>query len=81
MFGDGILEQAWILTGKGEEDRVRKALVAEYGPPTFVNDTWEVFHDKRVMLRKDKPEVLMLSVKLAPLFFDAEVSDTEPTNE
>ena len=64
VFGDGILEQAWILTGKGEENRVRKALVAEYGNPIFVNDKWEVLHENQVMLRKDKPEVLMLSTKL-----------------
>ena len=75
VFGDGILEQAWILTGKGEESRVREALIAEFGDPTFVSDKWEVFHNKQVMLRKDKPEVLMLSVKLAELFFDKEVDD------
>lgn len=75
VFGDGILEQAWILTGKGEESRVREALVAEFGDPTFVNDKWEVFHNKQVMLRKDKPEVLMLSAKLAELYFDKEISD------
>lgn len=73
VFGDGILEQAWILTGKGEEDRVRQALIAEYGEPTFVNEQWEVFHNKQVMLRKDKPEVLMLSEKLAELFYDEEI--------
>lgn len=73
VFGDGILEQAWILTGQGEEGRVRDALIAEYGEPTFVNEQWEVFHNKRVMLRKDKPEVLMLSEKLADLFYDEEI--------
>ncbi len=30
VFGDGTLEQAWILTGKGEEDRVREALIAAF---------------------------------------------------
>ncbi len=74
VFGDGILEQAWILTGKGEEERIREALIAEYGDPVFVNDTWEVFPGKRVMLRKDKPEVLMLSATLAELYFDEEVN-------
>jgi hypothetical protein len=32
-----------------------------------------VFHGKQVMLRKDKPEVLMLSEKLADLFYDDEI--------
>lgn len=68
VFGDGILEQAWILTGQGEEDRVRQALVRSYGEPVYVDADWEIFGDGAVVLRKDKPEVLMLSEKLAPLF-------------
>lgn len=73
VFGDGILEQAWILTGKGEEDRVRKALVDAHGEPVFVNERWEVFGGNRVMLRKDKPEVLLLSERLAPLYRAREI--------
>ncbi len=68
VFGDGILEQAWILTGKGEEARVRKALIEAFGAPVHVDDNWEIFDDNHVMLRKDKPEVLMLSDDLAPLY-------------
>ena len=30
--------------------------------------------DKRVMLRKDKPEVLMLSDRLAELYYDEEIN-------
>ncbi|QQS40394.1 MAG: hypothetical protein IPM63_13630 [Acidobacteriota bacterium] len=68
VFGDDVLELAWILTGKGEEDRLRKALTAEYGEPTFVNEDWEAFEGWRIALRKDKPEVLVLSERLAPIF-------------
>lgn len=68
VFGDGILQQAWILTGAGEEDRVRKALIETYGKPIYVDAAWEIFGEGQVMLRKDKPEVLMLSETLAPLF-------------
>ena len=68
VFGDGILEQVWILTGKPEEDRIRQALIEAYGAPSFVDENWEVFDDGRVMLRKDKPEVLMVSERLAPLY-------------
>ncbi len=68
VFGDGVLEQAWILTGKGEEDRLRKALEATYGKPVHADLTWEVFRGGQVILRKDKPEVLLLSKALAPLF-------------
>lgn len=31
VFGDGILQVVWILTGKGEEDRLRQSLVKEFG--------------------------------------------------
>ncbi len=51
----------WILTAKQEESRVKRALIRAYGTPTFVNDTWEVFYDWRISLRKDKPEILVLS--------------------
>jgi hypothetical protein len=68
VFGDGRLELAWILTGKGEEGRVREALVAAFGEPVFVSDTVEAFDDWRVALRKDKPEVLMVIDELAPVF-------------
>ncbi len=68
VFGDGILEQVWILTGKAEEDRVRRALIEAYGEPSYVDENWEIFDDGLVMLRKDKPEVLMVSDRLAPLY-------------
>ena len=68
VFGDGILELAWILTGKGEEDRLRKALIAEFGEPEFVSEDMEAFAGWRVALRKDKPEVLMISEKLVPAY-------------
>ncbi|WP_299536856.1 hypothetical protein [Ulvibacterium sp.] len=51
----------WILTAKQEEGRVKKALIKAYGTPIFVNDTWVVFHDWQISLRKDKPEILVLS--------------------
>lgn len=68
VFGDGVLQLAWILTGKGEEDRVRQALIESYGRPIFVDHDWEVFENWRIMLRKDKPEVLVLSEELAPTY-------------
>ena len=59
-FGDNVLNVVWILTGKGEEDRIREALIAEFGTPIFVTDEWEIFNDWQVGLRKDKPEVLLM---------------------
>lgn len=63
-FGDGKLNVVWILTGKGEEDRVRQRLIAQFGDPIYVNDTWEIFNDWQVGLRKDKPEVLLITQEL-----------------
>ena len=68
VFGDDRLQLAWILTGKGEENRVRKALVKAFGPPVHRGDNWEAFDDWRVALRKDKPEVLMIDEALVPLY-------------
>ncbi|MFT6334115.1 MAG: hypothetical protein ACJATI_000847 [Halioglobus sp.] len=63
-FGINILDVVWILTGKGEEDRIRKALTNQYGEPIFVNEEWEVFNNWQVGLRKDKPEVLLIEKKI-----------------
>ena len=63
-FGDDKLNVVWILTGKGEEDRIRKLLVAQYGEPIFVNDDWEIFNNWQVGLRKDKPEVLLMEQQI-----------------
>ncbi|TSE04970.1 hypothetical protein [Aquimarina algiphila] len=63
-FGDNKLNVVWILTGKGEEDRIRKALTNQYGDPIFVNDAWEIFNNWQVGLRKDKPEVLLIKKEL-----------------
>ena len=64
VFGDGVLQWVWILTGKGEEARVREALVQEFGEPHFVSDRFEAFNDWRVGLRKDKPEVLLVAEEM-----------------
>ncbi|WP_335728945.1 hypothetical protein [Psychroserpens sp.] len=63
-FGNNILNAVWILTGKGEEDRIRKALTNQYGKPIFVNDDWEIFNNWQVGLRKDKPEILLLEKEI-----------------
>lgn len=59
-FGDGKLNVVWILTGKGEEDRIRKALIDQYGEPIYTNEEWEIYNNWQVGLRKDKPEILLM---------------------
>jgi hypothetical protein len=63
-FGNDILNAVWLLTGKEEEDRIRKALISQFGDPIFVNDDWEIFNNWQVGLRKDKPEILLLEQKI-----------------
>jgi len=70
VFGDGRLELVWILTGRGEEDRLRRKLTAAFGDPVYVDDDIEAFDGWKVALRKDKPEVLFLSERLIPHYRD-----------
>ena len=67
-FGDGKLNMVWILTGKGEEKRLREKLIEVYGEPVFVNEAWEAFEGWEVMLRKDKPEVLLMTKELGQFY-------------
>ena len=68
VFGDGVLELVWILTGKQEEDRIRDALIEAFGASEHVSEGWEVFKGGQVSLRKDKPEILVVSEKLVPFY-------------
>ncbi len=63
-FGDNKLNAVWILTGKGEEDRIRQKLISAYGEPIFKTEDWEIFNNWQIGLRKDKPEVLLLTQKI-----------------
>lgn len=63
-FGNRKLNVVWILTGKGEEGRIRKALITQYGKPIFSNDDWEIYNNWQVGLRKDKPEVLLMAQEI-----------------
>lgn len=69
-FGNDTLNTVWILTARAEEDRLRKQLTGRYGPPVFVSDAWEAFSDWQVFLRKDKPEILLLTPKLGHFYRD-----------
>ncbi len=63
-FGDDKLNVVWILLGKAEEDRVRQALIKQYGPPIFIDDVWEVYNNWQVAQRKDKPEILLMEQEI-----------------
>jgi hypothetical protein len=63
-FENNKLKKVWILTGKEEENRIREKLTIEYGNSVFENDNWVVFNNWTVLLRKDKPEVLLITEEL-----------------
>ena len=67
-FEDGKLNMIWILTGKGEENRLRTKLINEYGKALFVSKKWEAYNDWKILLRKDIPEILILNQELGLTF-------------
>ena len=69
VFGDGRLELVWILTGRGEEDRLRASLEADHGPAEALIPGFEFFDDRRVALRTDKPELMMASDAVLDAYF------------
>ena len=68
VFGDGQLEQMWILFGAGDIPRLREFLTETYGPAIHVDETYEAFDGWRIALRKDNPEILMGSDRLAAIW-------------
>tara|TARA_R110000868_G_scaffold120773_7_gene320669 strand:+ start:4443 stop:5354 length:912 start_codon:yes stop_codon:yes gene_type:complete len=68
VFGDDRLEQMWLLFGPADIDRLREVLTARFGAAIHVDDTYEVFDDWRIALRKDKSEILMGSDALAAIW-------------
>jgi hypothetical protein len=63
-FENNKLSKIWILTGKEEEHRIIKKLTKEFGNSIFENNNWVVFNNWTVLLRKDKPEVFLITQKL-----------------
>lgn len=68
VFGDGVLEQMWVLFGPSDIDRLRVDLTDRYGPAIHGDEDYEVFDDWRIAIRKDKPEILMGSDRLAEIW-------------
>lgn len=77
VFGDGSLQLVWILTAKAEEQRLRELLVNRWGAPEIHTDKWEVYNEGRISLRKDKPELLVLSDQMIPLYRSKMESEEE----
>lgn len=69
VFGDGHLELVWILTGVGEEDRLRDTLTEQFGEAEILMPGMESFADRHVILRTDKPELMMASDAIFQAYF------------
>ena len=68
VFGDGQLEQVWLLLGSADVPRLRSLMAARYGAPVHVDAQYEVFDNWRIALRKDRPELLIGSDRLAAIW-------------
>lgn len=64
VFGDGQLVLAWILTGRGESDRLQAAMDAAYGTPDLAAADFRFYEGGAVALRFDKPEILVVQHEL-----------------
>jgi len=67
VFQDDSLEMIWIMTSAEEEDSIVKAMTDAVGAPTRRNNKYIAFTDNRTAVRRDRPEILLYSEKLAPL--------------
>jgi hypothetical protein len=69
VFADGRLALAWILTGVGDEARLRALLTAQYGEAAAaIPPGLEFFPGERIALRTDKPEILIASDAVVSAF-------------
>lgn len=68
VFGDNELEQIWLLFGPADIARTRVHFSREFGAPVHVDDRLEAFEGWHVAIRKDVPEILMGSPRLAEIW-------------
>lgn len=68
VFGDGALEQIWLLLGPGDVARARAAYTQIYGAPIFENAQYIGFDNLDVIIRKDKSELLLGSPRLRAIW-------------
>ena len=71
VFGDETLQQMWLMFDSGDIPRLREFLTANYGDAISVDDQYEIFDEGRLALRKDIPEIRMVSDEIAELLATA----------
>lgn len=68
VYGDGQLEQVWLLVGPADIERLRTHFTAIHGAPTEEDAQYIVFADWEVAVRKDVPEILLGSDRLQAIW-------------
>jgi hypothetical protein len=71
VFGDETLQQMWLMFDIGDIPRLREFLTLNYGDAISVDDQYEIFDEGRLALRKDIPEIRMVSDEIAEIFATA----------
>jgi hypothetical protein len=71
VFGDETLQQIWVMFDSGDIPRLREFLIANYGDAISVDDQYEIFDEGRLALRKDIPEIRMVSDEIAKILATA----------
>jgi hypothetical protein len=71
VFGDETLQQIWVMFDSGDIPRLREFLSANYGDAISVDDQYEIFDEGRLALRKDIPEIRMVSDEIAKILATA----------
>jgi hypothetical protein len=71
VFGAETLQQRWVMFGVGDIPRLREFLTVNYGNPISVDEQYEIFDDGRLALRKDIPEIRMVSDEIAEILATA----------
>jgi hypothetical protein len=71
VFGDETLQQMWVMFDVGDIPRLREFLTVNYGNPISVDEQYEIFDEGRLALRKDIPEIRMVSDEIAEILATA----------
>jgi hypothetical protein len=67
VFGDDTLQQMWLMFDSADIPRLREFLTNQHGDPISVDDQYEIFDEGRLALRKDIPEIRMVSDEIAEI--------------
>jgi len=68
VFADDQLAFVWVLTDAAEEPGLLAQMHSTYGTPTHDTPMFVAFADDLTALRRDTPEFLFYSARIAPMY-------------